>query len=83
MITVVVSLYLSMSISIDYESTNKSPKKGIIISLAVITTISITIGVLVWFTNDLFIGLLMGGIIFICSLMPVLYIYYLRIKKQN
>ncbi|MEH7385368.1 DUF6773 family protein [Bacillus sp. JJ1521] len=85
MITTIVLLYLSMSIGVDHESEEKSPKKGTIISLIVLTAISIVIGVAVNFTDGFGAsdGFIFGGIIFICGLIPILYIHYLRTKRQE
>ncbi|WP_338449772.1 hypothetical protein R4Z09_27100 [Niallia oryzisoli] len=84
-LTTVISTYLSMSISIDHEGNGKSPKKGLNISLFVIVIVSILIGFFVSITDGFTIidGVMMGGILFICGLVPVIYIYYLRIKRQN
>lgn len=84
-ITAVLSAYLSMSISVDHESEKKSPNKGLTISLIVISLIAIVVGVFVSLTDGFgpIDGLIMGGIIFICALAPILYIYYLRIRRQQ
>lgn len=85
MITTIVSLYLSMSIGVDHEGEEKSPKKGTILSLVVLSAISIVIGFAVNFTDGFGVidGFIMGGIIFICGLIPILYIHYLRKKRQE
>jgi len=84
MITVVIFFYLSMSISVDHETNAKSPKKGINISILVLLIISTVIGIFVSITDgfNVFDGVILGGILFICGLVPVIYIYYLR-KKQS
>lgn len=82
-LTGVVSAYLSMSISVDHESSKKQPKKGLIISLIVSAFIAIGFGALVSFTGDMDTGILVGGIVFVCFLAPYLYLYYLRTKRQN
>lgn len=84
-LTGVVSAYLSMSISVDHESSKKSPSKGMTISLIVIAIISIAVGVFVSLTDGYspVNGIIIGGIIFICALVPSLYIYYLRMKRQD
>src|SRR5699024_156966 len=84
-LTGVVSAYLSMSISVDNESSKKSPNKGMTISLIVIAIISIAVGVFVSLTDGYspVNGIIIGGIIFICALVPSLYIYYLRMKRQD
>ena len=85
MITAIVLGYLSMNISIDYESNNKNPLKGLSISLLVFLFISIMIGFFVTITDGFSIndGFIIGGIIFICGLIPSIYIYILRKKQQN
>ncbi|WML44579.1 hypothetical protein [Neobacillus sp. PS3-40] len=85
MITTVISSYLSMSISADHESNAKSPRKSLSISLFVLVIISAVVGLFVAFTDGftLIDGVIMGGILFICGLVPVIYIYYLRTKRQD
>lgn len=82
-ITTIISAYLSMSISVDHESHGKSPKKGLIISSVVIVLVSIVVGILVSFTSNLSSGALVGTVIFMCFLVPILYVYYLRTRKQD
>ncbi|WHY86859.1 hypothetical protein QNH39_02995 [Neobacillus novalis] len=85
MITTVISAYLSMSISADHENNKKSPKKSLSISLFVLVIISTIVGFFVTFTEGFTIidGVIMGGILFICGLVPLIYIYYLRTKRQD
>lgn len=85
MITTVISAYLSMNISVDHESDKNNPKKSLIISLLVLALISTIVGILVSFTRGFTIidGGIVGGILFICGLIPSIYIYYLRIKRQD
>lgn len=85
MITTVISLYLSMNISVDHEKSNKAPKKGLTISLLVAVMISSVVGFLVTLTDGYTIndGFVAGGILFLCSLVPVFYIYYLRTKQED
>ncbi len=85
MMTTIVSLYLSMSVGVDHENEEKSPIKGTIISLIVLAAISLIIGIAVKFTDGFGIsdGFIFGGIIFICGLIPILYIHYLRTKRQE
>src|SRR5690625_2086637 len=71
LITGVASAYLSMSISIDHESSEKSPKKGLIISLFVSVIVAIGFGILISLTGDLATGALIG--VFVCCLAPSLY----------
>lgn len=85
MLTTVISVYLSINISVDHETAEGSPKKGFIISLIVITIISIVVGFFVSISEGFgpVNGIIIGGIIFICSLAPILYIYYLRTNRKD
>jgi hypothetical protein len=85
MITTVISAYLSMSISADQESNKIHPQKSLSISLIVLILISTVVGFFVSLTDGFTIvnGILMGGILFICGLIPIVYIYNLRIKRQD
>jgi len=84
-ITTVVYLYLSMGISVDHESEKKSPKKGLSISLIVLTTISIIITILIAFTDgfNFLDGVIFGSILFVCGLAPIIYIYRLRKRRLD
>lgn len=83
LVTMVVSAYLSMSISVEYENRKKPVKKGFMISLVVLTLLSIVFGVLTALSDGFTAmkGLLVGAIIFVCGLAPILYIYFLRKKR--
>lgn len=83
MITAIVLAYLSMNISVEHETSVKSPKKGLWISLTVLIGISLVVTILVGMTegNGIGMGLLLGGILFVCGIIPALYVYRLR-KKQ-
>lgn len=85
MITTVISAYLSMSISSDQESNKINPQKSLSISLVILILISTVVGFFVSLTDGFTImnGAIMGGILFICGLIPVVYIYNLRTKRQN
>ncbi|PBB06277.1 hypothetical protein [Salimicrobium humidisoli] len=82
-LTGIVSAYLSMSISVDHESDEKSPKKGLLISLAASSVIAIGFGAAVTLTADLNTGILVGAIVFICFIVPYFYLYYLRRKQED
>ena len=84
-ITGVVMVYLQMNISVDHESEKKDAKKGLTISLTVLISISIIVGVLVYLTEGfgIFDGILFGGILFVCGLIPIYYIYHLRKKREE
>ncbi|ENH96044.1 hypothetical protein J416_12604 [Gracilibacillus halophilus YIM-C55.5] len=85
MLSIVVSAYLSMNVSVDYENNEKSPKKGFFLSLFIVSLISIVIGIVTSIGEEFtFInGLMIGGILFVCGLIPVIYIYYIRTKQQD
>jgi len=82
-LTTVVSAFLSMNISVEYESQKRSPKKGFLISLVVLTLISTIIGILTSLSEGFTAinGVLTAGIIFICGIVPISYLYYLRKKS--
>ncbi|ADU32199.1 hypothetical protein [Evansella cellulosilytica] len=84
-ITGVTSAYLSMSISADYENNKINPQKSLSISLVVLLLISTVIGFFVSLTDGFAIinGVMIGGIIFVCGLIPIVYIYNLRKKRQD
>lgn len=84
-LTAIVYNYLSMSISIEHEKIPKKPVKSFVISIIVITIIAVVFGVLTSRTPNFTWsgGLLIGGIIFVSGLLPVSYIYRLRIKQQK
>ena len=82
MVTTIVFAYLSMSISVEYENKKTEPQMGLRISLLLLILISAVVAILVSFTDGFTIinGLIIGGIIFICGLLPIVYIYNLRKK---
>lgn len=85
MITAVISAYLSMSISADHESNKINPKRNLSVSLVVLVFISTVVGFFVSLTDGFTIinGVIIGGILFICGLIPIIYIYNLRVKRQD
>ncbi|SDM62506.1 hypothetical protein [Bacillus sp. OK048] len=85
MITTVISAYLSMSIGADHESNKINPQKSLRISLVVLILISTVVGFFVSITDGFTIinGVIIGGILFICGLIPIVYIYNLRTKRQD
>jgi hypothetical protein len=85
MITTIISAYLSMCISADQESNKINPQKSLRISLVVLVSISTVVGFLVSFTDGYTAidGGIMGGILFICGIVPIIYIYNLRTKQQD
>ncbi|MCU9613153.1 hypothetical protein OEV98_06255 [Caldibacillus lycopersici] len=85
LIATIISAYLSMSISADHESNKIHPQKNLTISLVVLILISIVVGFFVSLTDGFTIinGVIMGSILFICGLIPIVYIYNLRKKRQD
>jgi hypothetical protein len=80
-----VFLFLSINISVDHENPNKSPKKGFTLSLVVLGVISIACGCFTTLGEgfSLINGLLFGGVVFVCGLFPVSFIYYVRQKNKD
>ncbi|HHW36151.1 MAG TPA: hypothetical protein GXX18_02450 [Bacillales bacterium] len=85
MLTAIIYNYLNMSVSVENEKKQKRPVKSLTISLAVVTIVATVFAVLTSITPDFkwSDGLLMGGVIFISGIIPVLYVYRLRIKQQK
>ncbi|MFC7319825.1 hypothetical protein [Halobacillus campisalis] len=85
MVTVVVSAFLSMNVSVDHENQEKSSKNGLVLSLLIIIFISIVVGTLTSLSEGYSIinGVIIGGVLLICGLLPVTYVYYLRTKQQS
>ncbi|MEC5186614.1 putative membrane protein [Geobacillus thermodenitrificans] len=84
-LTTVVSAFLSMNISVEYESRKRSSKQSFLISLVVLTLISTIIGILTSFTEGFTAmnGVFIAGIVFLCGVVPISYVYYLRKKIDN
>lgn len=85
MVSLVVYMYLSMSISVAHEKEIKNPKKGLIISSTVLLAIVILVTYLTAITpgHNWSDGILLGGIFLICGLIPILYIYRLRCQQME
>lgn len=83
MVTTVVYAYLSMSTSVEHERENSSPKKSLTIGLVVTTAIAAGVAVLTSLTPGFawIDGLLFGGILLICGIIPVIYLYRIRVKR--
>ncbi|MCR8848007.1 hypothetical protein NQ095_06270 [Rossellomorea sp. SC111] len=82
--TTVVSAYLSMSISVDHEEERHPPKKSLLMAVVVVTVLSVLLGVITSLPEgaDMTDGLIVGGVIFVCGLIPAIYVYSIR-KKRN
>ncbi len=85
MLTMVVYLYLTMSVSVEHEKKIKNPKKSFMISLIGLIIISVIVGYLVSISSssDGMTGVLLGFILFICCFIPLYYIYRLRVKQKQ
>ncbi|MGE7623455.1 hypothetical protein ACQKMD_10450 [Viridibacillus sp. NPDC096237] len=84
-ITSAVIGYLSMSVSVEHEKVRKNPKKSLMVSLLVITAIVIAVAYLTVTTpnSNWKDGVIIAGVLFICSLIPTLYVYRLRVKQEQ
>lgn len=84
-ITVVVLTYLSMGISVEYERGKNSPEKSFAYSLIVLIVVSVILGILSTLGEEytMATGFLVGGILFICGLIPIVYVYTLRKKNRE
>lgn len=76
-LTAVVYQYLSMSINVEHENNNKSPKKGFIISFIVLVIASILLGILVALSDGAtqMTGWIIGGVLlFLVSFQSYIFI---------
>lgn len=82
-LTAVVYNYLNMSVNVENENVQKKPINSFIISLVIVTIIAIAFGALTSITENFSWsdGLLIGGTIFVSCVIPISYIYQLRIKQ--
>jgi cell division protein FtsW (lipid II flippase) len=82
--TTVVSAYLSMSISVDHEEERHPPKKSLLIAVVIMTIISVLLGIIASLPDgsDMTDGVIVGGVIFICGLIPAIYVYSIRKKRK-
>lgn len=84
-LTGVVAAYLSMSVSVEHEKAISNPKKSLIVSILVLTAIVAGVAYLISITPDFgwTEGGLFGAVLFICGLIPVYYVYRLRVKQEQ
>ena len=82
MITSIVYAYLTMSTSVEHEKQIKNPKKSLIISLLTIIIIAMIVAYFISITPGYGwgTGMLISAILFVCGSIPIVYVYYLRIK---
>lgn len=85
LITGIVNQYLNLTISVDHENSTKNPRNRFVVSLIILGVIAVVIGYFVYNTNsyDLVGALISSGIIFISGLIPSIYVYRLRVKRNN
>ena len=85
MLTMIIYGYLNISVGVENEKKPKKPVRSLIISFVVVTIIAAAFAILTSITPnfDWSDGLLIGGILFICGIIPVSYVYHLKIKKQK
>gem|GEM_PF-412557 len=84
-VSTTVLLFLSMNISVDYESGKKSANKGLAIQTIVLVLVSCTVGFFTVYLDEhssFFDGLLMGGILFVCGFIVSLVLYRLRKSRE-
>lgn len=81
-VTTTILIFLSMSISVDYENNKKSAKKGLVISLIAVALISITVGAFTALSEGYTVtdGILTGLVFLVCGFIPFFYLYTLREK---
>ncbi|WP_143745286.1 hypothetical protein [Marinilactibacillus piezotolerans] len=81
----VVAAYQSMTVSVEQEQEDISPKKGLKATLIIIILIAIASGML----NSAIDGysmmntFVMPGILFICCIIPAYYVFRLRKKEMT
>ena len=85
MITTIISAYLSMNISVDQEESKKPAAQSLRNSLFVVVLVSVLLGFFVSITPGFTAlhGILIGGVLLICGLAPILYVYIQRKKRQD
>lgn len=84
-ISTTVLAFLSMNISADHESNEKSPEKGFVVSLIVLLLICTVIGIFTSMSEGFTMidGVLTGGVFFICGMVPFLFLFGLRKKNRD
>lgn len=84
-VSTTAGLFFSMDISVAHEVHKKSPKRSLGISTVIIALISIVVGIFVPLLSKFspINGLIVGGVFFICVIIPYIYMYYIRTKQQD
>ena len=80
LITGIVNQYLNLTISVDHENSTKNPKNRLAVSLIILGVIAVVIG---YFICNIVDALISSGIIFISGLIPSIYVYRLRVKRND
>ncbi|MFI8684827.1 hypothetical protein [Rossellomorea sp. NPDC077527] len=82
--TTIVSAYLSMNISVNHEEERHPPKKSLLIAIMVVTILSVLLGVITTIPEgeNMTDGIIVGGVTLICGVIPAIYVYSIR-KKRN
>lgn len=72
--------FLSINISLDYDRSGLSPKKTLTIGIIILSLVCVAVGTFVVITPGYNIsnGLLYGGILFVCGIIPLIYVYLLK-----
>ncbi|MGU7947399.1 hypothetical protein ACS60E_06990 [Streptococcus suis] len=85
LITGIVNQYLNLTISVDHKNSTKNPKNRLAVSLIILGVIAVVIGYFICNTNsyDIVDALISSGIIFISGLIPSIYVYRLRVKRND
>src|SRR5699024_1280322 len=85
LITGIVNQYLNLTISVDHENSTKNPKNRLAVSLIILGVIALVIGYFICNINsyDIVDELISSGIIFISGLIPSIYVYRLRVKRND
>ncbi|MCG7337563.1 hypothetical protein MHZ95_20180 [Sporosarcina sp. ACRSM] len=84
-LTTVVYFYLSMSVSVEHERKIKNPMRSFLAGLIVLIIAVVAVGYLVSITPNFssLNGLFLGAVLFICSFIPLYYVYRLRVKHAK
>lgn len=84
-VSATVLAFLSMNTSVDYENNKNPARKGLVISIVALLLISATTGIFTSFSEGFTAidGILAGGILFICGVVPFVFLYGLRKNKKE
>lgn len=79
-----VLAFLSINISVDYDRSNVSSAKSLVIGIFIAFIISSLVTLFVYMTPgyNFFDGLIYGGILLTCALGALLYVYIVKKKSE-